>query len=118
MPHVAAVREVQEECGVVCRVIAEAVPDTGDADSFIMPAPLCLHRVLAVEKGRQVVHFDLAYLCRPVADDLEPLVKNDEVHDFSWQPLNRLSDKTLAKNVVEVVQMASERLARLGLSGL
>lgn len=84
-----------------------------------MPAPLCLHRVMAVEKGEPVVHFDLAYLCRPESADLPDLVPNDEVHGVCWQSLDRLSDKPLAKNVIEVVGMARERLAAYtAISGL
>lgn len=117
LPHQAALREVLEECGLKCRIISEPVPDTGDPEAFILPSPLCLHRVLAFEKGAQVVHFDLAYLCQPLSDDLPELVPNDEVHDLCWQPLDNLSDKALAKNVLEVVEMARERLASLVLAG-
>lgn len=119
LPHQAALREVQEECGLTCRLISAPVPDTGDPESFILPAPLCMHRVLAVEKGEPVVHFDLAYLCRPEGVDLPDLVPNDEVHGVCWQPVSRLSDKPLAKNVIEVVGMARERLAAYtAISGL
>jgi len=111
LPHQAALREVQEESGVSCRLISAPVVETGDPDSFILPAPLCLHRVLAVENGQPVVHFDLAYLCRPESADLPTLVPNDEVHAVCWQPLAKLSDKPLAKNVIEVVGMAREALA-------
>ncbi len=125
MPHEAAMRETLEETGVPVLVISDPVPKTNDPDAFFMPNPLCLHGVHAFEKGSDVYHLDLAYLCWPeicanikleehLADNQKPLPEitvNPEVRDARWFPLNELSGVKLAKNVKEAVGLALIKLS-------
>ena len=116
MPHEAAVREVFEETGVAVEVIAEPVPETGDADAFFLRSPLCLHGVRAVERGQDFYHLDLAYLCCP-ADQiplLPPVTTSPEVVEARWIKLSELTKWPLAKNVAETVELARVRLIQLG----
>ena len=115
LPHEAVVREVFEETGVTVEVMSQTLVDTGDPDAFLLPQPLCMHAVKAVEKGIPCYHVDIAYLCRPRFDGAGPsgvtaplpaLVDNEEVHGSSWVLLSALAEYKLAKNVVEVLDLA------------
>jgi len=113
LPHQACLREVLEETGLECQIVADPVPPTMDPEGFILPAPLCMHRVLAFENGAPVVHLDLAYLCRPLKVTSGPLPKltaSDEVWGARWVDLTELPTMQLAKNVREIVQMALEKI--------
>ncbi|MBU6452020.1 MAG: NUDIX domain-containing protein [Cyanobacteria bacterium REEB67] len=115
LPHQACLREVLEETGVECQIVADAVPDTGDLEAFILPAPLVMHRVLAHENGSPVIHMDIAYLCRPLLElsgELPRPAASDEVWGARWVELSALPRLQLAKNVTEIVQLAVDRLAR------
>ncbi len=117
LPHEAAIREVLEETGVAVQILSERLPNTGDPDAFLLPSPLCLHAVVARERGDDVYHVDIVYLCRPVfADPREDFLSvraNEELHDARWVALAEISELPLAKNVVEVVQKAIEALGLL-----
>lgn len=112
LPHQACLREVFEETGVDCEIVQGFSPAdnvvTGDGEAFILPSPLCMHRVLAFEKGAPVVHIDLTYLCRPVAasGQLPEIISTEEVHGARWCPLDELESLPLAKNVREIVAIA------------
>ena len=118
MPHEGAIREVFEETGVIVEIISEKLPDTGDSNAYLLPNPLCTHAVRATEKGVDLYHFDIVYLCRPLMQDVEldaelalPLiVRNDEVHSARWVKLEDMAELKLAKNVVEVFALAAKRL--------
>lgn len=110
LPHEAVVREVFEETGVTVDVLSPPLLDTGDHDAFLLPQPLCMHAVYAVEKGIPCYHVDIAYLCRPRANGsgagaLPALVDNEEVHGARWIPFGKLLEYPLAKNVVEVLAL-------------
>jgi 8-oxo-dGTP diphosphatase len=118
LPHDAACREVLEETGVRVRVLSPQFPDTGDADSFIMDEPLCIHNVRAFEGGQDVYHLDIAYLMVPADStkgmELPQLSHNAEVHDARWVKLSELGSLPVAKNVPEVVALALEKFNILG----
>jgi 8-oxo-dGTP pyrophosphatase MutT (NUDIX family) len=121
LPHEGAIREVLEETGVLVEILTDDLPDTGDADAFLLPNPLCTHVVRAREKEQDIYHFDIVYLCRPVMVhvELDPLlqlpvlVQNAEVHESRWVPLGGMADLLLAKNVVEVFQLAAKKMDAL-----
>ena len=111
LPHEAVVREVYEETGVTVQVVSPPIVDTGDPDAFLLPQPLCMHAVYAVEKGVPCYHVDIVYLCQPQAeasasDEFPALVDNEEVHGARWMPFGKLVEYPLAKNVVEVLSLA------------
>jgi 8-oxo-dGTP pyrophosphatase MutT (NUDIX family) len=121
LPHEAAARETLEETGVAVRALSLGpMPQTGDVDAFFLPQPLCIQVVRALEKGTDLYHLDIAYLCAPVDADgsvlqrgeLPPLVQTDEVHGARWFALSALSTTPLAKNVPEIVTLALSRQAR------
>jgi len=114
MPHEAAVREVREETGVEVNVLSEPMPISDDPDAFFLHSPLCMHGVRAVEKGTEVYHVDIAFLCR-VQDDSEglPAVRHaEEVNEARWIALDDLDSFVLAKNVRQVVDKALAKMAR------
>jgi ADP-ribose pyrophosphatase YjhB (NUDIX family) len=113
LPHEAAVRETLEETGVAVRALSLGpMPQTGDRDAFFLPQPLCIQVVRALEKGTDLYHLDIAYLCAPVAAGgaLPPLIHTDEVHGARWIALSALSTMPLAKNVPEIVTLAQARI--------
>jgi 8-oxo-dGTP pyrophosphatase MutT (NUDIX family) len=117
LPHRAAVRETLEETGVLVKVLTEPLPKTDTADAFVLPQPLCIHAVKAVEKGNELFHVDIAYLCAPVDSPknsrLPPLTQVDEVYGSRWLALSALDEVPLAKNVPEIVALAASRLERM-----
>ena len=116
LPHEAVIREVLEETGVAVEILSESLPDTKDPDAFLLPSPLCSHAVRALEQGTAVYHVDIVYLCRPLLQlgmELPRLTSNEEVHAVAWVPLSAMNEIPLAKNVVEIFQLAK---AALGLT--
>jgi len=111
LPHQAAIRETLEETGVAVRALSlGAMPDTGDAEAFFLPQPLCLQTVRARESGNDLYHLDIAYLCVPEpGGELPPLIQTDEVHGARWIELSALPQTLLAKNVAEIVALALSR---------
>lgn len=113
-PHATALREITEETGLVCTLANTAPMQALDDIAYIMPAPLCVHRVLALEKGQSVVHFDLAYMCRldarfypRLSDELPaPTAALDEVHNARWVALDEIETLPLARNVTEILELA------------
>lgn len=121
LPHQTAIRETLEETGIAVDVLSEEMPVTGHPQAFFLPQPLCLHAVFAVEKGVEYYHLDLAYLCTPVHakrvnDNQElPIISHtEEVHAARWVRLDQLGTLTLAKNVVEIVEMVLRKLEPAG----
>jgi 8-oxo-dGTP pyrophosphatase MutT (NUDIX family) len=113
LPHEAVIREVLEETGVAVEILSESLPDTKDPDAFLLPSPLCSHAVRALEEGSAIYHVDIVYLCRPVLGvetELPRLTSNEEVHAVAWVPLAAMSEIPLAKNVVEIFQLAKSAL--------
>jgi ADP-ribose pyrophosphatase YjhB (NUDIX family) len=117
LPHRAAVRETLEETGVAVKVLTEPLVQTGSADAFLLPQPLCIHAVRATEKGSELFHVDIAYLCLPINSsengELPQLSAAEEVHDCRWITLSALDEVPLAKNVPEIVGLAVSRLERV-----
>lgn len=113
LPHEAAIRETFEETGVRAVVLTPEMPFSIDSEAFFLQQPLCIHGVFAVEKGVEVYHIDLAYLCsvdRGDGSEMPLLTVAEEVHDAAWIPLDGLGSLNLAKNVREVVTMALSKL--------
>lgn len=119
LPHEAAEREVFEETGIEVEVISEVLPASTDEKAFVLPSPLCLHAVHAIEKGEELYHIDVAYLCRlkcpadKPENHLPAIVSSDEVHQARWIDLQELDSIALARNVPEVLALA---LTKLGAS--
>lgn len=119
LPHEAAVRETLEETGVAVRALSlGAMPESADPDAFFLPQPLCLQTVRALERGSDLYHLDIAYLCVPLAPDragnlneLPPVRQTDEVHAARWFELSELAKTPLAKNVAEIVALTLSRRA-------
>jgi len=113
LPHEAAIREVFEETGVRVAVLTPGLPLSIDSDAFFLHQPLCMHGVFAVEKGIEVYHLDLAYLCsvdRAESGEMPLLTVAPEVHDAAWIPIGGLGSLNLAKNVREIVDIAVAKL--------
>jgi 8-oxo-dGTP pyrophosphatase MutT (NUDIX family) len=113
MPHEAAERETLEETGIAVEVLSTPLPVTGDSNAFLLPQPLCVHSVLATEQGIDYYHIDFVFLCKPINSDALPeVLDTGEVISARWVPLDRFKEEVpLAKNVLEVIGIAIERLA-------
>lgn len=126
MPQEAAVREVLEETGVEVEIVCDSAPPTEDVDAFFLQPPLCMHAVRAFEEGSDVYHLDLIYLCKPLGN-LNKILGNglmskhdqfmlpiaghgNEVKEASWVKLSYLKNLSLAKNVLEAIKLACDRL--------
>lgn len=132
LPHEAAAREVFEETGIEVDVLSEKLPHTENADAFFTHSPLCIHMVRAFEKGLDLYHIDMAYLCRPKTTAIDPLLPapqvleapqvlpapkyTDEVHQARWVALDDLHNWNLAKNVPEAIELAKDKLMVVSLA--
>jgi 8-oxo-dGTP pyrophosphatase MutT (NUDIX family) len=111
MPEECVIREVLEETGVTVEVISPERPSTQDMDAFFLLSPLYVQAVLAIEKGERFYHVDLAYLCRPSANNqldelgLPRLSHNPEVKEARWVLINEASRLHLAKNVAAALSL-------------
>ena len=112
IPHQTAVREVFEETGVAVTVLSEQMPRTDSMDALFPPQPLCLHVVKATEKGEELYHLDLAYVCKTTEEgkSLPAIRHTDEVHEARWVRLDEIERWHLASNVLEVVELAKAKL--------
>lgn len=114
LPHETAVRETLEETGVKVEVVYPELPPGTDSEAFFMPSPLCLHNVRACEKGQDLYHLDLAYLCRPLINwdtaGLPELSCSSEIKEAAWVNLGELDKWVLAKNVRQAVDLALKRV--------
>jgi 8-oxo-dGTP pyrophosphatase MutT (NUDIX family) len=112
LPHHCAERETMEETGVAIDIVSPSLPFTGDPEAFLLPTPLCIHGVKATEKGVDYYHIDFVFLGRPKQLDALPYFDHtDDVYEARWFSLDNLHQVPLAKNVIEVVGIARERLA-------
>lgn len=111
MPHEAAVREVQEETGVMVEIVEAERPQTGSVDFFFLPQPLCMHAVHAVEDQQDLYHLDIVFLLKPVGQNpgLPVLSHPMEVHAAQWVKLEELNQWSLARNVSEIIALARQR---------
>jgi 8-oxo-dGTP pyrophosphatase MutT (NUDIX family) len=111
MPEETVVRELLEETGLHVEVLSPALPDTGDEEAFFLSSPLYMQSVLAIEKSERFYHVDMAYLCRPTADNefdsqgLPLIAGNPEVKEARWVPRARVGELPLAKNVAEALSL-------------
>lgn len=114
LPEETVVREILEETGLEVEVISDIMPATASPDAFFLSRPLFVQAVIAVEKGEQFYHIDLAYLCRPkengFGSGLPPLRHNPEVKESRWIRLSEINSVPLAKNVLEILELLDERM--------
>lgn len=109
LPHQAAIRETLEETGVAVRVLSVARPASSDSSAFFLPQPICVQSCSAVEKGVELYHVDMAFLCTvDVSSDnkLPEIRQTEDVHEARWVALSDLGELPLAKNVPEIISMA------------
>lgn len=98
-----------EETGVAIDVVSRSLPVTGDSDAFLLPAPLCVHAVKATEQGVDYYHIDFCFLGQPRnAMELPSINHTDDVLSAQWFALAELNQVPLAKNVIEVVALATK----------
>ncbi len=109
LPEETVVREVLEETGLSVAVISPRWAANDDPDAFFLAQPLFMQAVLAVEKGERFYHVDMAYLCRcterSASGSLPALAKNPEVKESRWVKLSELHTLSLAKNVLEILDL-------------
>jgi 8-oxo-dGTP diphosphatase len=114
LPEETVVREILEETGLQVEVLSETMPATGSPDAFFLSRPLFMQAVIAVEKGEQFYHIDLAYLCRAVnagsGEGLPALQHNPEVKESRWIRLSEITSVPLAKNVLEILELLDDRM--------
>lgn len=114
LPEETVVREILEETGLEVEVISDIMPNTATPDAFFLSRPLFVQAVIAIEKGEQFYHIDLAYLCRPKSNGsgsgLPELLHSPEVKESRWIKLSEINSVPLAKNVQEILELLDERM--------
>ena len=86
-PHEAAIREVEEETGIVAEIQPERFFSPDKDGVTPMPAPILVMEIGAPPKqGRpEHVHIDLLYLAYA---ETTVLTADDDVSDAAWVPVN------------------------------
>jgi 8-oxo-dGTP pyrophosphatase MutT (NUDIX family) len=113
LPHQCAERETLEETGVLIRAVSPKLPVTNNPDAFLLPSPLCMHCVKAVEQGVELFHIDIAFFCRTAeSGQLPTITVAEEVKAARWFDLDHLGEVSLANNVVEIVDLAKSRMLK------
>ncbi len=122
LPEETVVREILEETGVSVAVISKQWAPNDDPDAFFLLQPLFMQAVLAVEKGERFYHVDIVYLCRCTercAPGILPVLANSpEVKESRWVKLSELHTLSLAKNVLEILDVLPTEVQQSPLSSI
>ena len=87
-PVQAVLREVTEETGLACEVVA-TTPFEHDAVE-VLPAPFTILVEDIPERLTAHQHIDCIYVLRPAADPMAVSAKEDEVTGVRWVPVDQV----------------------------
>jgi 8-oxo-dGTP diphosphatase len=112
-PVQAVLREVSEETGITCQIIAETRFSHPAITVLASPFTICVQDVPASACHAPHQDIDLVYVLRPVGGDITPQVR--EVTGCAWVPLARVGGLDTPPELPSLIESAA-RYAR-GLQG-
>ena len=89
-PAQAVIREVAEETGITCQIIAES--RFSHPAVAVLPAPftICVQDIPADAKDAPHQHIDMVYVLTPRSGQAAPQI--EEVTGCAWVPLDKVGD--------------------------
>lgn len=105
-PVQAVLREVREETGLECEIIAPQ-PFAHDAVQ-VLPAPFTILVEDVPERGQTVQHIDCIYILRPAADPTGLTAQEEEVTGLCWVPIGQVGDLPTPPELPALIRAAAE----------
>lgn len=105
-PVQAVLREVREETGLECEIIAPQ-PFAHDAVQ-VLPAPFTILVEDVPERGQTVQHIDCIYILRPAADPTALTAQEEEVTGLCWVPIGQVGDLPTPPELPALIRAAAE----------
>jgi 8-oxo-dGTP diphosphatase len=109
-PVQAVLREVREETGLECEILA---PVTFAHDAIqVLPAPLTILVEDLSEGGVMVQHIDCIYVLRPARDPLTLRPQANEVTAIKWVPVGQVADLSTPPELPALISTAAALAAQ------
>lgn len=108
LPQFTCIREVFEETGTKVKHI-DSTHQLDPEDIQFLIKPLTMQIVESVENRDRVFHLDFVYLCKPV--NISPFTIDKA--KVKWVEIANLKQYCLAKNVLELINLAISKLNQL-----
>jgi 8-oxo-dGTP diphosphatase len=110
-PVQAVLREVREETGLGCAIIA---PDVFAHDAVqVLPAPFTILIEDVPEGGQMVQHIDCIYALRPTSDPAALAAQAGEVRGVRWVPLSQVGELHTPPELPALVYAAAQSVKAL-----
>ncbi len=110
-PVQAVLREVREETGLDCEIIAPAV--FAHEAVQVLPAPFTILIEDVPERGDMVQHIDCIYVLRPASDPAAITGQEEEVTGVRWVPIAEVSDLATPPELAALIQAAAHHATEL-----
>lgn len=105
-PVQAVLREVREETGLDCEIIA---PDVFAHDAVqVLPAPFTILVEDVPEGGQTVQHIDCIYVLRPVSDPAALTAQTEEVTGVRWVPVSQVGELCTPPELPSLIRAAAQ----------
>lgn len=101
-PVQAVLREVAEETGLECALLAES----RFAHEAVQEVPIPFTIVL--EAGSTMQHIDFVYVLRPVSDPEAVVPQSAKVSGWRWVPIGQVADLPTAPEIPALVKAAAD----------
>lgn len=105
-PVQAVLREVAEETGLECALLAESRFAHESVQEVPIPFTIMLADVL--EGGATLQHIDFVYVLRPVSDPAAVVPKSAKVSGWRWVPIGQVADLPTAPEIPALVKAAAD----------
>lgn len=110
-PVQAVLREVREETGLDCAIIA---PDVFAHDAVqVLPAPFTILVEDVPEAGQTVQHIDCIYVLRPTSDPAALAAQAGEVQDPRWVPVSQVGELRTPPELPALIHAAAQSVNAL-----
>lgn len=104
-PVQAVLREVREETGLTCQIIAESRFRHPAARVLAAPFTICVQDIRGDLRHGPHQHIDMVYVLRPASGLLTP--QSSEVADCAWVPLRQAATLDTPPELPELIERAA-----------
>lgn len=110
-PVQAVLREVSEETGLTCEIVAE--PGFTHHAVHVLPAPFTILVEDVPENGTTVQHIDCIYVLHPVSDPDAITPQDGEITAWRWVPTDQVAHLSTPPELPALIRAAVDRTAAL-----